>query len=570
MPLSLRVFAAAAALLALASPPRAVSGAGLEAWETVFFDDFESCSPPSLVDPARWKARKDRVAPCACYSAHCTLDPLAQRGNVMSFRMLVGGGDVWSIVAPPGTRAANETKNPRRFRVSLSYLGLRLFNGTNGTVDDLGGFCGYALNNTASGGTRLWWLGSSGGYPQDPVDDGAWRTYTTTVDFDLWQPAAENHDEGLRVLLQDYQGSGGDYGDVFFDDVRIERNRWSSCGDGFCDADENCTSCIGDCGACPVTTTATTGSATTGLPPATTTGVPPTTTGSTTGVPTTTARPATTPSAESTASSGSDPFPWWLIAVIAGAACCCCLIILALFFVMRRRRANDQANDEALELHTPRGSINTAVGSVHASNNNSNYRPVSMASMKPVTEVALTSEVKYARIPDRSVVSNQNYLSVTKVVEQAAVPTGVMQLDPDEVLVDSTNILGKGAFGTVFSGSYRGTPVAVKMLHEGFTDEQLNAFYDECEIVAALGRHENVVGFLGMAAEPAVMIVMELCESGSVRSYLREPSVALSLEQQLKLIRDVAAGMEFLSGNNIVHREYVCCIFLMCDCVPCV
>jgi hypothetical protein len=47
------------------------------------------------------------------------------------------------------------------------------------------------------------------------------------------------------------------------------------------------------------------------------------------------------------------------------------------------------------------------------------------------------------------------------------------------------------------------------MLKDSFTDSQLQSFYDEAETIAAVPRHENVIGCVGVAPEP-FMIVMEV------------------------------------------------------------
>ncbi len=92
--------------------------------------------------------------------------------------------------------------------------------------------------------------------------------------------------------------------------------------------------------------------------------------------------------------------------------------------------------------------------------------------------------------------------------------------------------LGKGAFGVVFKGSYKGEICAVKVLiHEavemqtnmpmGKSEEASKAFDRECEFLESL-QHPNVVLYLSTAKHPksgGTLLVVELMDC-SLRSYL--------------------------------------------------
>jgi serine/threonine protein kinase len=100
-------------------------------------------------------------------------------------------------------------------------------------------------------------------------------------------------------------------------------------------------------------------------------------------------------------------------------------------------------------------------------------------------------------------------------------------------------------------------PVAVKMLKPSFSDEQLQTFYDEAETIARIPAHENVIGMLGVAPDP-FMIVLEFANLGSVRGFLRKcvkADIEISTQQHLGVVRDVACGMAFLATHGIVHRD---------------
>jgi serine/threonine protein kinase len=106
----------------------------------------------------------------------------------------------------------------------------------------------------------------------------------------------------------------------------------------------------------------------------------------------------------------------------------------------------------------------------------------------------------------------------------------------------------------VFYGRVGTLDVACKMLKANFSDEQLQTFFDECNVFAAIPQHQFVVGFVGAIPSPFT-IVSELCPMGSLKSFLRRHGSELSVAQELKVVRDIADGMAFLNSHQILHRE---------------
>ena len=66
--------------------------------------------------------------------------------------------------------------------------------------------------------------------------------------------------------------------------------------------------------------------------------------------------------------------------------------------------------------------------------------------------------------------------------------------------LDLSSVIGGGAFGQVWRGSWRSTPVAVKILssacQSAIPDQVLKAFEDEVYMLAGL-RHPNICLFMG-------------------------------------------------------------------------
>lgn len=92
------------------------------------------------------------------------------------------------------------------------------------------------------------------------------------------------------------------------------------------------------------------------------------------------------------------------------------------------------------------------------------------------------------------------------------------------------HVLGGGAFGQVWRGTWRGTPVAVKVLsgalqRETMPEVELKAFVDEVSMLARL-RHPNICLFMGVCIEPPNRaIVTELVTRGSLWDVLRTPDI---------------------------------------------
>ncbi|XP_075713920.1 tyrosine-protein kinase CSK [Rhinoderma darwinii] len=115
-------------------------------------------------------------------------------------------------------------------------------------------------------------------------------------------------------------------------------------------------------------------------------------------------------------------------------------------------------------------------------------------------------------------------------------------------------IIGKGEFGDVMLGDYRGSKVAVKCIKN---DATAQAFVAEALVMTQL-RHNNLVQLLGVIVEDksSLFIVTEFMAKGSLVDYLRSRGRSvLGGECLLKFSLDVSEGMEYLEDNNFVHRD---------------
>ncbi|XP_004243665.2 serine/threonine-protein kinase STY13 isoform X1 [Solanum lycopersicum] len=119
----------------------------------------------------------------------------------------------------------------------------------------------------------------------------------------------------------------------------------------------------------------------------------------------------------------------------------------------------------------------------------------------------------------------------------------------------------QGAFGKLYKGTYNGEDVAIKLLERPDNDLERahlmeQQFQQEVMMLARL-RHPNIVRFIGACRKPMVWcIVTEYAKGGSVRQFLtRRQNRSVPLKLAVKQALDVARGMEYVHGLNLIHRD---------------
>jgi CheY-like chemotaxis protein/tRNA A-37 threonylcarbamoyl transferase component Bud32 len=117
--------------------------------------------------------------------------------------------------------------------------------------------------------------------------------------------------------------------------------------------------------------------------------------------------------------------------------------------------------------------------------------------------------------------------------------------------------IGKGGSGTVYKGSYLGTPVAIKVLRgDTLADQEtLIRFQREAQILASI-RHPNVIELLntGKTAEGEHFIVMNFFPGRTVEAIIAQEQ-RLSQAESLSIITKAADGMAAAHRQKLVHRD---------------
>ena len=125
----------------------------------------------------------------------------------------------------------------------------------------------------------------------------------------------------------------------------------------------------------------------------------------------------------------------------------------------------------------------------------------------------------------------------------------------DEVLL-SDSVLGKGAWGSVREGTFRGCQVAVKEIHELILSPHNRRLFEREMNIASRCRHPNLLQFIGATNDDgSPLFVTEILDT-SLRRLLSER--ALNDEEIVSLALDVAKGLNYLHLNRplpIIHRD---------------
>lgn len=136
--------------------------------------------------------------------------------------------------------------------------------------------------------------------------------------------------------------------------------------------------------------------------------------------------------------------------------------------------------------------------------------------------------------------------------------------------------LGEGAFGKVVKAEFMGLQkggsnavVAVKMLKEGHTDNEMMDLVSEMEMMKMIGKHINIINLLGCCTQKGpLFVVVEYAPFGNLRDFLRqhrpssnvyEPAIGIDEKEKKTLTQkdlvsfayQVARGMEYLASKRV-------------------
>eukprot|EP01111_Echinosteliopsis_oligospora_P001231 TRINITY_DN11776_c0_g1_i1.p1 TRINITY_DN11776_c0_g1~~TRINITY_DN11776_c0_g1_i1.p1 ORF type:complete len:161 (-),score=22.39 TRINITY_DN11776_c0_g1_i1:40-522(-) len=130
-------------------------------------------------------------------------------------------------------------------------------------------------------------------------------------------------------------------------------------------------------------------------------------------------------------------------------------------------------------------------------------------------------DVSYDKAPQPNEANDVKYISSINSIEPK-----YTSISYDELEIDQS-ILGRGGFGTVRKGKWRGNAVAIKEVWietaKGKKDkeQQTREFQNEATVFEKVKNHPNIVNFYGACIEEKLYLVTSLYSRGSVDYFIR-------------------------------------------------
>ncbi|KAL2092638.1 hypothetical protein ACEWY4_012436 [Coilia grayii] len=125
-------------------------------------------------------------------------------------------------------------------------------------------------------------------------------------------------------------------------------------------------------------------------------------------------------------------------------------------------------------------------------------------------------------------------------------------VDISTITFNATECIGYGSYGTVYKGSYQGTPAAVKVITTGHNPGITNEF-----IIPWRLSHPNIVRMMAVAkSEAQILIANEYIHGANLHQVLHtDTPIKLQQEDKLFVALDIAMAAEYIHGKEIIHQD---------------
>ena len=126
----------------------------------------------------------------------------------------------------------------------------------------------------------------------------------------------------------------------------------------------------------------------------------------------------------------------------------------------------------------------------------------------------------------------------------------------EEDIEETPEILGRGAYGTVYAAKYCGSPCVVKEMHSVLSKESCEQFYKEAMAMKSLS-HPCILQLYGVTSKKDMpyspTLVME--QLWKTLDNLIKVYQCLEMYTRLNLLRDVVCALSYLHSKKILHRD---------------
>ncbi|XP_053598761.1 mitogen-activated protein kinase kinase kinase 7 [Microplitis demolitor] len=140
-----------------------------------------------------------------------------------------------------------------------------------------------------------------------------------------------------------------------------------------------------------------------------------------------------------------------------------------------------------------------------------------------------------------------------KLLKQKSLQQFVEEIDYNEI--ETEEVVGKGSFGVVWKGKWRGRYVAIKHIN---TEGERRAFAVEVRQLSRVS-HPNIVRLYGACTKDPVCLVMEYAEGGSLYNVLHcEPKPRYTASHAISWALQCAQGVAYLHNMKpkpLIHRD---------------
>jgi len=139
-------------------------------------------------------------------------------------------------------------------------------------------------------------------------------------------------------------------------------------------------------------------------------------------------------------------------------------------------------------------------------------------------------------------------------VEHELTGSGVMKIDTNAIQRDA--ILGSGAFGKVWRGTWNGEIVAIKDVSYR-SEKEVELWKREVTLLSYLQNANYLVRIKGYSVTPRYLtIIMEFMDGGSLYDIVhKDQKVNWSMLQKVRIMRHIAKALDSIHKLNIVHRD---------------